>query len=292
MQFKLFHFSVIALNINAALNDIVWKGFKDPQPVEEDPETQQAVLQDKDIAPQLETFNPYSVHTDSIESQAIIAIYEQLKQTNTVHPAIKRSYKHITLPEALIYIFILTYPNHNLSTIKLVPDPVVTTPKKICLNLILQDKSLTTICQYKIEFNYQLRQAIIFENKKQIGQVTYIIRGQKCEEIQGRFKHKQLLLDPVWHAQKKGELKEERFNYGSFQTMLIYQANKKHSTLQSLIHTPTLKMSYKPTKKDKLRRVVTKAIQCQKTLLRAQLIFHKHVLIPIAGQWTIKLNET
>ena len=40
------------------------KAFADPKPIEEDPESSQAVFEDKDILPFIPEFNPYNIEND------------------------------------------------------------------------------------------------------------------------------------------------------------------------------------------------------------------------------------
>ena len=73
----------------------------------EDPEAQQAALADKDIAGTI-IYKSYQVESGSIITEDVLEVCDYLEQTNTYMPSIKRSFKHITLPEVMpIKIFVL-----------------------------------------------------------------------------------------------------------------------------------------------------------------------------------------
>ena len=68
------------------------------------------------------------------------------------------------------------------------------------LDLTLFNLKKKSLAHFRIDFHVQHLKATIYEKDKKVGQVTYVIRGKKCEEIDGQFKHKKLILDPVWHT--------------------------------------------------------------------------------------------
>ena len=274
------------MKIHNSLNNVCWRGFKDPSPVEESPEMQELVSKTPDPESPTDTYDYYAVEQFNVEAESLLAICDELKQTNTYMPTVKRSYKHMTLPEALIYIYLLENPTHSIATAELTANLKKTTMHQLYLTLTLNNDQEKPCIEYTIAFNYKTLKATLYLKNTIIGQVSYIIRGQRCEEIQGTFQNHKLLLDPVWNNVKKNLLREEHFCYGNYKTTLIYQANKKHSSLTTLLKSPKFQMSFKPTKRDPLKRWVTKTVQCESTTLHTQLVFHKHVLIPIFGTWS------
>ena len=80
------------------------RAFSDPKPIEEDPESSQAVFEDKDIAPYIQDFNPYNIENDHDLAQEVIQIYQHLFSANVYTPPIHRAYKSLSLAEALVII--------------------------------------------------------------------------------------------------------------------------------------------------------------------------------------------
>mgnify|MGYP001162518521 FL=1 len=273
------------MKINKRFDEVLWKGFKDPTPIEEDPEASQNAFETNHIDAANDVYNPYNVNAQEIASEAIIAISDELEnETNTL--GISRSYKHITLPEALLYCYLNDHPDQIISdvTLKTIEATLGKGSVSLSMQIINQEK---TLVQYELEYQYAGLRVVIKQNNKIIGKVTYILRGQKCEEIEGALHGKKLVLDPVWHPSKKGELREEHFKYNNRQTTLVYQANKKHSGFNMYGNKQALSMTHHGVKQHKKMRLVSKSVSCYNHHFKTTLWFHTNVLIPVAGNWTI-----
>ena len=272
--------------INNQINDILWRGFKDPLPVEEDPDSSQAVFEQKDIAPVYADFDPYCVTFQDFVTEAISAISDELEKNSISSPGITRSYKHITLPEALLYCYIADNPQQKISHARLNKQHSEHAKGMLLLELCIfnQQKQLVS---YELNYHYSGLNVIIKQKGMMVGNVTYVLRGQKCEEIEGTLHGKKLILDPVWHPSKKGLLREEHFHYNQQKTTLVYQANKKHSSLRLYGSKRDLSMEHKASKVYKKLRFISKSVQCQTHQFQVGLWFHSKVLIPISGNWAV-----
>ena len=261
----------------------LWKGFKDPTPVGEDPDASQEEFKARDTMPNPEPYNPYDVYDIDIKTEAIAALFHGLEQ-QTRSLGIVRSYKHISLPEALIYCYIFDNPEKTIGSAELsvINSRLGTGVLELKLNLRGLDQTLLT--SYDLLYYYAGLSVSIKENNQIVGEIRYVIRGQKCEEISGTLHGSPLVLDPVWHPTKAGELRQESFHYKHQKTTLIYQANRKFTCLGSA-PTKQFSMEHKTIKKFKNRTVVIKAVRCNNHQFNVTLHFHKNILIPIFGQW-------
>ena len=85
----------------------VHSGFKQPDAVEEDPEASEAAFEQGDIAPLIPEYDPYNVGGQLEQAESLVAMYEGLESNRHYVSHIMRSYKHVTLPEFLIYMYLV-----------------------------------------------------------------------------------------------------------------------------------------------------------------------------------------
>ena len=156
------------------------KSYSDPKPIEEDPESSQAVFEDKDISPYIPEFNPYNIENDHELAQHVIQIYQQLFSANVYIPPIHRAYKSLSLPEALVIIELLStkkniaYVKHKLDISKKF------TATSITAYLNFYSKNNTKIKTLKLMYNSSIYNVSIYSRFKKIGSVNYVLRGRGC----------------------------------------------------------------------------------------------------------------
>jgi hypothetical protein len=260
------------------------KQFTNPAPIEEDPESSQSVFEDADISAFISEFNPYKVINDHDLAQQVLKIYENLLSANVYEPPIHRSYKSLSLAEALVIIELLHYNKNKISYAKLKLDTNSKfTSKHIHVELSFfseQHKLLTT---YNLIYDSSIYCVSIKQNKKSIGKVKYYLRGKKCEEIIGTFKGKKLSLDPVWHPKKKGVLKHIIVEFEGVKTTLIFHSNSKESVGRST----KLNVKNNRIKKTSSQALVKKEVEINAFKIKTSLLYDKKILLPILGSWEI-----
>lgn len=274
------------MHINDFLNQpTLWTGFSTPKATEEDPEASQAAFEEKDITPHLAPYDPYTLLPDLYDPSILQPLHHYATQSAAYTAHIYRSYKHLTLPEALIYCTLLLKPNLQIRAAVLRPCTHQHTPATYRLSCELYNSQQQPLAAYTLCYTARTRVVRIEAEGRPIGKVSYHFRGQKCEEITGKLFNTPLLLDPVWHPHKKGFLKYERFVYGAFRQTLIYQANKKQAA-RSALGTPNAFASRITPQKQTLHYTwVTKSVQFKQWSIKSILLFHRHLLIPCSASW-------
>ncbi len=265
----------------------IQRGFKSPEAVEEDPDASEAAFEDKDIAPLQLDYDPYSISTQLHNSSEVLSLYEGLNSHKNDVAHIMRSYKHVTLPEFLLYIYLNDNPNKAIKSATLDIDPNSLPGEDLEGHLKIYGTKKRLLKSYTLRYWYRRLHIDILDKHGSCGYVQYIIRGKRIEEIEGRLHNKRILLDPIWNTQSKGQLKEEYIVYGDWRLALIYQANIKHASLSSVYPDQNLSMKHAHVSSDRFRIWVTKSVSCGTFRLDSALVFHKYVLMPISATWTI-----
>ena len=260
----------------------------DPTIEGEDPEASQQLWDQEELVSSPATYNPNSVLNKWLNSADITDISYALKQSPAQkQERIHRSFKHLTLPDALLLIEQLTQSsdgqpwqatwtyNHQQSSHN----------KRIFDFKI--SKKRTIIRHYRCHYDPRLLNIIIQENNKKVGHMKLVIRGKKCEEITGTFKQKKLELDPVFNPKRKNTIREETFRYGKIRATLIYRNNEKKAVLYTKNDQKRLKSKHKVVYKDKEKTVISKQWTLDKRLFQARILFMRDILIPVSGRWKI-----
>lgn len=261
----------------------------------EDPDTAWSNWADKEFF-----HNPFS---EQYQQDIIVAveeacelhkIYENLPKLKSSHErSFSRSFKHLTLLEALLYRYLITSPQseHDLYASCIVEKkPTATTPLVLSLTL----KQQTTILKrWILSYDVNTLRVLISEDGHPTGQIKYIIRDQRLEEIEGTYQQEPLILDPVWHTSAQDTLKEEYITLGKFKTTLIYSRNEKYAlyrTSPTQSHTFTEK-KVKHYSKDNRTIVTEKTVMLSGYHCLNRIIFAKGYIIPIGGQFFISLKR-
>ena len=257
----------------------------------EDPDTAQDTFEYKDpFATPGEGFTESLLDTMIGNSAPIIAFYEQLPLHHPSRgPRFYQSFKHLTLPEALIYHHMLHEKNVSTTldaqlTCKTVPS------LNTSLSLVLTLKgSATATRKWLITFDANTLTLHVHENQKKVGRLRYILRERKLEEIDGMLYGKRCILDPVWTPKTKQDLKEEYITFGQKRYSLLYRQNEKYALLQDQ-NNQKRQVSIKRHhfKKEKYRILTAKTCRFDPYVGQCQLLFVKGLLPPVGGQWTFQ----
>ena len=258
--------------------------FTEPKPIEEDPESSQAVFEEADISGYIPEFNPYKIENDHDLAQQVIKIYENLFSANVYEPPIHRAYKSLSLAEALVIIELLHYHKDRISYAKLKLDSNSKfTSKQIHVELSFFSKNQTQLTTYNLIYDSSTYSVSIKQDKKIIGKIRYYLRGRKCEEIIGTFNGKKLSLDPVWHPKKKGVLKHVIVELEGIKTTLIFHSNSK----ESIGRSRRLNVKNNRIKKTSSQALVKKEVDLNMFKIKTNLLYDKKILLPILGAWEI-----
>ncbi|RAP31257.1 hypothetical protein DID78_01770 [Candidatus Marinamargulisbacteria bacterium SCGC AG-343-D04] len=271
------------LNTNEAIRSI-----SDPEIQGEDPDSSQEMWGQKELELPEDSYDSYSVIRYWLERKKCNKVTRYLEnQAYRGKASIFRSFKHITLPEALMFIYVLT---HSLEKGRyralLRADMNSMTSQSMVFHLKIY-KGLSKKLLHTITLTYHFRSLTVTlnEENKKVGRVRYVIRGKKCEEIEGVYKGKSLTLDPVWSPNRKDRLKQEYFRYGKFNANLIYNDNIKHGSIDEKAKHHHLKVRHKDLIKSHSKAVITKSLKIDDIRANVQLVFEKGILIPVFGVW-------
>tara|TARA_A100001015_G_C14969361_1_gene704425 strand:- start:81 stop:902 length:822 start_codon:yes stop_codon:yes gene_type:complete len=265
------------------ISDPVKNYFKDVDPILEDPISSQELWESKPTIPIENYYTPHLILEMLDNTSKVLEILKNLKTFPWYKKArIVHSIKHLTLPEALVYYEILNNKNlkkHVKVTFRFIE-------KK---DFILKFKLIIDLNTFIIQYDQKLLKVFIFQNKVKIGQLSYIIRNNKLEEITGLFKNKKLILDPVWKPKKRYDLKEEYLTIGNNRLSISYSKNEKHALIWNNAKKTSLKVKLDSKNfKDKNRKIVTKAVNLNNFNGNSKIIFIPGVLIPVYGDWEFK----
>lgn len=260
------------------------QAFSEPKAIEEDPEAQREVFEDKDISAYISEFNPYNIENDHDITNEVIQIHEQLETANVYIPPIHRSYKSLSLAEALVLIELIHNPidSFDYAQLKLNSNQKFTS-NSIRSTLSFHSKDHKKLKAFTLEYDSSVFRVLIMDNEKVLGSVKYHLRGKKCEEIIGDFRGQKLILDPVWHPRKKGVLKHIILEFAKIKTTLIFYSNSKETIGKS----GALNVKNKSIKKTSTKALVKKELAISRHKIKMQLLYDKHILLPILGLWRI-----
>ena len=224
-------------------------------------------------------FAQHIAHANAIHTQ-----YQLQSSNSPYHARVNQSYKNISLPEALLYYTILTNKSatnvHATLVLKKTPhlSPIIQ------LALTIQYKKEHTI--WELHYHMINKTVILYKDGQKCGRVHYRIRGMKVEEIDGTLQGHPLVLDPVWHPQTQGELREDRLKIGPYNINLIYQFNESYSV--GAPKDQSLRVSHSRHKRSVSNAVIRKHVQIQDVKGPAQILYMRGILIPICGEWSLK----
>lgn len=220
-------------------------------------------------------------------------IYESLPKVSAKkNSTYFRSFKHLTLPEALIYRYLLTEPplKKNLyARYHLEKEPTPSTP--LILSLVLFEENII-IKRWILTYNLSSLIVLITEEGNKTGHIRYIIRERRLEEIEGTYLNEPFILDPVWNTKIRGALKEEYITLGKFKATLIYNHNEKYAVYRN----PQSTTSTYTEKKNKHYIKDNRTVVTEKTVTLAgyhclnRIVFAKGYILPIGGQFFISTN--
>lgn len=256
----------------------------------EDPNTAWGYWAEKDFF-----HNPFSDQTlkefiNYVETAcALYKIHTNLPSYATTTDSLYfRSFKHLTLPEALLYIYLLEEPlikTPTRATLSIKQTPTLTSPLSLLFSVSEQG---TVTNEWILHYDLQTLRVSITEKNTTTGTLRYIIRGKRLEEIEGIYRNKPFLLDPIWNPQKRDTLKEEQFKFGKLSTTLAYYRNEKYALLRQQTGTPSLTVKNITQKSKDNRTVITeKEVLLGRYTALNRLIFAKGYIIPVAGQFFI-----
>jgi hypothetical protein len=197
-----------------------------------------------------------------------------------------RSFKHLTLPEALLYYYLLDKkPTHKslIAQLTVEKKPAFNTPLILHLSLQSNKKKLHN---WTLIYDLSTLTVQIKENNTLTGKVRYIIRGKRLEEIQGHYNNKPFLLDPVWNPKKRLMLKEEHLKFGEFRTTLSYYRNEKYALYRNASEHSEMKVDkIKHFIKDTRTVITEKVVNLGDYASHNRLVFAKGYILPISGQF-------
>jgi hypothetical protein len=214
-------------------------------------------------------------------------IYKSLPRLSTNYfSRYFRSFKHLTLPESLLYYYLLENKLEDKSLlVKLTVEkkPAFNTPLILHLSLENDKKNLHA---WTLIYNLSTLTVQIKEKSSLTGKIRYIIRGKRLEEIEGTYKNKPFLLDPVWNPKKRLTLKEEHLKFGNFKTTLSYYRNEKYALYRNASEDTEMKVNkIKHFIKDTRTVITEKVVNLGDYVSLNRLIFAKGYIIPISGQF-------
>ena len=185
------------------------------KPFEEDPDTSQEVWEAKDN-PDIDLFYTPTLLLRHLDiSSSLTKLTEGIQSFPWYKKArICRSFKHLTLPEALVY-YELMLTNVSEKTLEIELSLLKSKSSGHRLYLLLTMKSASkTVQSLELRYDMKTLKVAIWQGDTRLGVVRYVIRNNKLEEIQGTYRGQRFILDPVWKPHKKGDLREEIITFG------------------------------------------------------------------------------
>ncbi|RAP35556.1 hypothetical protein DID80_06330 [Candidatus Marinamargulisbacteria bacterium SCGC AAA071-K20] len=253
----------------------------------EDEESSQAAMEYKDEFAEVGAgFDVELFKLQLSEAADVAEFYDDLPQFTAYKKMIfYQSFKQLSLPEALIYYAVLhqKLPSTFNARLKLEKKPHWKQALALRLELF---SGATVILGWSIYFDFNDCIATVYEKGKQVAWLRYVIRGQKLEEIDGHFKGKPFILDPVWSPHKKGDLKQEYITFGSKRYALLYSENEKFSVWHSPSGEKQFRTKHKKLKRDKNRILTQKKVTFTPYKGQMKLLYVKGILIPVGGQFS------
>ena len=198
-----------------------------------------------------------------------------------------RSLQHLTLPEAILFMDILSgqFPQgHTRSLIQF--SPLSSSHQDVAIQLTTLNKARE---QRLVELHYKLQDhhVTMTEKKQVLGQCRYVLRNKKLEEIEGTYKGLRLTLDPIWSRQDN--ITSESIKIGYYNTDLIHDKQYKRGRWRSDSNGKVLPMSVSDLKSE---RLAPGLFQTKKksiigdTELHITLLFSAFFFMPIGGIMT------
>ena len=188
----------------------------------------------------------------------------------------------ITVPEIILFYELITQNWGNTPITMLLS---ITQKSPLILKMqIYQHQSPIKI--YHFRYDDQLLNTKIIDETGQVGKLRFIIRNDFLEEIEGEFKGKPLVLDPIWATKaQKTSLREESIITGDFRTTLVKNKSTLHSTFQLDNHPTKIIMT------EQIKQFNTHLWQSTKKMVfnnfygEGKSVFTKDVLLPVSAQY-------
>lgn len=255
----------------------------------EDADSSQEYMQYKEPFTEVnEGFGAKSFIEQLAQAQEIAAYYDTLPNfTNYKKLIFYQSFKPLSLPEALVYYAII---HENLPQSFQVELNLAITPhwkKPLTLNLCFKSSNLT-LFNWTLLFDFNTGISTVFEKNKQIAWMRFIIRDQRLEEIDGHFKNKPFIIDPVWSPHIRGELKHEYITFNEKRYDLLYKENEKYSVWKTAKEERSFKQKDTVLKRDSRRILTQKKVEFSPYQGKMRLIYVKGILMPVCGQFVFK----
>ncbi len=206
-----------------------------------------------------------------------------VRSSNIEIPQFSTTISQLSLPEVIMYYELLTQPWGNNPIVMLL---YIKQARPLIIEMIIQEfpnrKKI-----YQFRYDYQLLKTDIFDETEKLGFVRYIIRNTHLEEIDGLFKGRPLVLDPVWTMHRRNPfLKEETMTIGEIHVTLINDHSNLHSALQSDSNPNKIVMSQITNTEQPYQTWTSdKQVRIKNLYGEGRSIFTKNVLMPVAAQF-------
>jgi hypothetical protein len=188
----------------------------------------------------------------------------------------------ITVPEIILFYELITQNWGNTPITMLL---TITQKSPLILKMqIYQHQSRIKI--YHFRYDDQFLNTKIIDETGEVGKLRFIIRNDYLEEIEGEFKGKPLVLDPIWATKaQKTSLREESIIIGDFRTTLVKDRSTLHSTFQLDKHPTKIIMTEQLKQLHNTLWQSTKKMVLNNFYGEGKAIFTKDILLPVSAQY-------
>lgn len=239
--------------------------------------------------------NIYPKDKDYIKAlEAVDRIYQLTdnfpRHTRLSHLINFRWFRYLTIPEALLYDYLLRpnrIPSFFTGKLSIIQEPTPSKPLIVGFSLISMGSPFKT---WHLHYDLNTLKVAIYEGDTQTGAFRFVIRNHKLEEVEGFFGAHQWTIDPVWSPTEEGVLKEEHLKLGPYHATLIHHENELEGHwLPTTQESKRLQIHELPDfAEDKNKVVTAQQIQFGDYDVHVRLIFSKGVLIPLEGGMVIR----
>ena len=239
--------------------------------------------------------NLYTHHDEYIQALEATDRIFQITDDLPKHTRVKflisyRWYRYLTIPEALLYHFLLNeknVPNYFSAKLNIIQVPTETQP--LIIDFVLKANG-KIIKKWRLFYKLNQLEVLIYEDKIQVGKLYFVIRSKRLEEVEGTYNGKPFVIDPVWTPKQNGVLKEEHLHFGNQKITLSHHGNELEGQwIGTNNKTKHMEIHELPNFVEDKNKVITgQHIHFGEYEIDIKLIFSKGILIPIEGGMIIR----